>query len=369
MEHNGKYWLAFASLEKTSSTFTQRLYEHFLDIELAWQADVSELIKVDKITKKQLDNFLEERKKVDPDSCESYILNQEIDYITFDSSDYPEILKHIYNPPTTIFVQGDLTQCNLNKTLAVVGSRKASQNSKEVLTQIIYDLGTTDICIVSGLAAGIDTVAHNAALDSNLKTIAVLGGGFNHIYPKSNKGLFNRIKDGQGAVISEYWPTAEPISWRFPHRNRIVSGLSYGTLVAEAAIKSGALITAKLALEHGRELMCIPGLISNPNTEGIYKLLKDGASLVTSAEDVLDTLNWTYVAKQQSSNFETFKTPETHIETIVLSAIQRDSSTVDELLIDLSLNIADLMVILTKLEIRGLVKQIEGGKYISLAVI
>lgn len=132
----------------------------------------------------------------------------------------------------------------------------------------------TDICIVSGLASGVDTAAHVAALDNNLKTIGVIASGFDFTYPAANKDLYKQIENGGGVIFSEYYPTFEPLKFRFPQRNRIVSGLSYGTLVAEASIKSGALITANLTLEQGRELMCIPGLITNPNTEGIYKLLK-----------------------------------------------------------------------------------------------
>ncbi len=369
MSNNLKYWLAFAALEKSSSIFVQKLFEHFLDIELAWKSDLSELVSVANITKKQLDNFITERKKIEPDRCLDYILNKGCSVLTFDSPEYPSMLRHIYNPPMTLFIEGNIERCNLLRTLAVVGSRKASQNSKEVLSKIINQFSNTDVCIVSGLASGIDTVAHSAAISSNLTTIAVLGGGLNHVYPASNKSLYSKIKDGNGAVISEYWPTFEPITWRFPHRNRIVSGLSYGTLVAEAALKSGALITAKLALEHGRELMCIPGLISNPNTEGIYKLLKEGASLVTSASDILSCLNWEIKSNPVIlSNNVPGHAIESSEESSILSIVQKDSVSIDYLLSKTGLNIGDLMVILTKLEIRGLIKQVEGDKYMSLAV-
>lgn len=168
------------------------------------------------------------------------------------------MLKHISNPPVVLYYKGDLFSCNLEKTLAVVGSRRASSYAKEALTKIISELENTDICIVSGLASGIDTTAHVAALDSNLKTIGVIASGFDYTYPAANKSLYEKIEDGNGAVVSEYYPTFEPLKFRFPQRNRIVSGLSFGTLVAEASLKSGALITSNLTLEQGRELMCIP---------------------------------------------------------------------------------------------------------------
>lgn len=367
MLNSKKYWLAFAALEKTGSVFIQKLFEHFSDIELAWKADVSELLQVENITKKQLDSFLSERVKISPDKCLDDILSNDFKFITFDDETYPKLLRHIYNPPMTLFVAGDISSCNLDRTLAVVGSRKASENSKEILNKLITDLTGTDICIVSGLASGIDTVAHKSAINAGLKTIGVIGGGFNHIYPSSNRDLFKQIRDKHGAVLSEYWPTFEPIAWRFPHRNRVVSGLSKGTLVAEAAIKSGALITAKLCLEQGRELMCIPGLISNPNTAGIYKLLKDGASLVTTSEDILNSLNWE-IKRESSKNNINNDCNINDDEKLVLDSILRDSLNVDELIIKTKLNIADLMVILTNLEIRGLIKQTDGEKYISLVV-
>ena len=368
--NNSKYWLAFSSLEKVSSIFTQRLYEYFSDIEVAWGADISELVKVPHITKKQLENYLEEKKNINPDKCLDYIANSGFDFVNYDSPEYPPLLKQIYNPPMTLFLAGDLTRCNLDKTLAVVGSRKASDNSKEILKQIIAEFSNTDVCIVSGLAMGIDTTAHTAAINSNISTIAVLGGGLNHIYPASNKQLYQKIKDKNGVVISEYWPTFEPIAWRFPHRNRIVSGLSRGTLVAEAALKSGALITAKLATEQNRELMCIPGLVSNPNTAGVHKLLKEGASLVTSADDILNILNWEikHDTTQETINKVDNVNNISEKEREILDLISKDSLTFDEIISKIGLNIADLMVILTNLEIRGLIKQTNGERYVSLVV-
>ncbi|MDD3237542.1 MAG: DNA-processing protein DprA [Candidatus Gastranaerophilales bacterium] len=368
MNKTDKYWLAFASIEKFSSTFIQRLFEHFGgDIEHAWKADVKELLEIEDITKKQFDAFTHERQKRNPDDCYSYIKNKGIDYFNYDDDKYPSLLKQIYNPPMTLFMAGDIDRCNPNRTLAVVGSRRASKYSKDILTSILDKFAGTDICIVSGLATGIDTTAHIAAVKNNLATIGVIAGGFEHLYPTSNKQLFEQIKDTYGAVLSEYWPTSEPIAWRFPHRNRIVSGLSKGTLVAEAALKSGALITAHLCLEHNRELMCIPGMITNPNTAGIYKLLKEGAALVTSAEDILTTMDWQFTKQTFEPN--KLQTDLTDGESLVYNLISMDSLTVDEIILKTNLTVGDLMVILTKLEIKGLIQQIEGEKYSALAVI
>ncbi len=364
--NNKKYWCAFSRLTKTGTAFVNTLYAYFKSIELAWHAEEYVLRKIEGLRKTSVDSFLEERKKINPDECLEYTEKQGIQFICLEDDEYPNLLKHIYNPPTGLFVAGDLKSCNLERTLAVVGSRKASENSKTVLRKILSGFHDTDICIISGMAEGIDTAAHKTAIDNNMKTIAVLGGGFDKIYPKSNIKLFNQIKEGNGAVITEYWFSEDAISWHFPLRNRIVSGLSKGVLVAEAALKSGAMITAKLALEQGKELMCMPGLISNPNTEGIYKLIKTGAGVITNTEDILDAMNWR-ITNQINTEINTKPnlnlTPE---EQLVIECIKKDMLTMDEIILKTNLNINDLMVILTKLELNGIISSTEGGKYISM---
>lgn len=363
MNSNDKYWLAFTRLTKTSSAFVNLLHNHFGSIELAWNAEVYDLWKIEGIQKRSIEGFIEERKTINPDECLEYVQKRNIKYIHLEDEKYPYLLKNIDNPPTCLLILGDLDICNLDRTIAVVGSRKASENAKNTLTKIIGGFHNSDICIVSGLAEGIDTTAHKAALDNNIKTIAVIGGGFDKLYPKSNKNLFNKIIDNNGAVITEYWMDIDAISWHFPQRNRIVSGLSKGVLVAEAALKSGAMITAKLALEQGRELMCMPGLISNPNTEGIYKLIKTGASIITTPQDILDSLNWQLnVAKPKQNTDKNFEPTEQ----LIIDCIKKDMLNIEELIIKTGLNINDLMVILTKLELEGIIEQTDGEKYISL---
>lgn len=364
MENKAKYWCAFSKLTKTGSAFTAALFEHFGSIEVAWNAKVNDLMQVKGLKKSTIDSFIAERSDVTPDECYEYIRNRRIDFIHFEDERYPFLLKQIHNPPTGLFLVGDLTSCNLERTVAVVGSRRASENAKNALKHILQGFKNTDICIVSGMAEGIDTVAHKVAVENNVKTIAVIGGGFDKIYPRSNEKLFEKLKDGKGAVLSEYWPDVDAISWHFPARNRIVSGLSKGVLIAEAALKSGAMITANLALDQNRELMCIPGLILNPNTEGIYKLIKSGAAIITNYEDILDAMGWQIniekcEEKAESNNF-------TEEEQLIIDCIQKDMLTLDELIIKTNLNITDLMVILTKLELDGVISQTNGDKYISL---
>ena len=356
-----KYWIAFSSIEKIDSRFIIKLYNHFGDIEKAFNASHSQLQAIEGLSIKKSENFLLARDKVDVDRTFTDVETRGINFLTYEDENYPKMLKNIDNPPAVLYYKGKLFECNLEKTLAVVGSRKASINARDNLRKIISGLKNTDICIVSGLASGIDTVAHTAAIENNLKTIGVIASGFDYTYPASNKTLYQNIENGYGAVISEYYPTFEPVKFRFPQRNRIVSGLSYGTLVAEASLKSGALITANLTLEQGRELMCIPGLISNPNTEGIYKLLKNGATLVTESADILNALNWEI--KKETPNDQLTLPMLTTEEEKIYSSLEIEEKGIDELLAETKLKLDDLLINLTTMELKGIIKQCGGDRY------
>ena len=238
---NTKYWVAFSALD-LDSTFVQRLYNYFGDIETAFNASLSDLEQIEGLSVVKAKNFINKRGGVNPDKALEEVQKRGINILTFDNKDFPYMLSQISNPPMTLFYKGDLFSCNLERTVAFVGSRRASFNGKEGVKKIIKDLANTDICIVSGLASGIDAVSHEAAINNNLKTIGVIASGFDFVYPKENKHLYEKIENGCGAVVTEYYPTVEPLQFRFPQRNRIVTGLSYGTVVGEAALKSGALI-------------------------------------------------------------------------------------------------------------------------------
>lgn len=365
---NEKYWVAFSSIAELDSKFIQSLYEFFGDIKTAYYASKDELSKINGLLKKKVDIFLQKREKIDVNKTYDEVLKRNIKILTFENKNYPYLLKNINNPPMVIYYKGDLSKCNLEKTLAVVGSRRISLNGKESLKKVISELNNTDLCIVSGLATGADTIAHKLALDNNLKTIGVIASGFDFIYPSSNKSLYEEITNGNGAVITEYYPTFEPLKFRFPQRNRIVSGLSYGTLVAEAALKSGALITANLTLEQGRELLCIPGLITNPNTEGIYKLIKTGATIVTEASDILNALNWTLGVQQTLFNTENIEndTEDNNLtidEKKILYTIDIEPKSFDEIQKETNLSVDELLMTLTTLELKGKLEQTLGDRY------
>lgn len=356
-----KFWVGLSSIESLGSKFILDLYTHFGNIEQAFYATSKELEKIDGLSIKKAENFLNFRDKIDLDKVYNYVIDNKIEILAYDNPKYPKLLKEIANPPAILYVKGDLDSCNLEKTVAVVGSRKATFNGKESLKLVLKDLANTDVCIVSGLASGIDTTAHYTAIENNLKTIGVIASGFDYIYPESNRELYKIIETGAGAIISEYYPTFEPLKFRFPERNRIVTGLSYGTIVVEAALKSGALISANLTLEQNRELMCIPGLISNPNTKGIYKLIKNGATIVTEGEDILNALNWEVkLPEQMSLNLDIEVTKD---EQKVLKAIEIEPKGFDSIQQETNISTDQLLMCLTTLDLKGIIKQVEGDRY------
>lgn len=359
-----KYWVAFSSIEQLDSTFIQRLYNYYGDVEAAFNCSKKDFDNIDGLNVKKAETFLRLRDKIDLDKTFEEVEKRGVNILSFDNDKYPRMLRQIYNPPIVLYYKGDLLSCNLDRTVAFVGSRRASSNGKDSVKSIISDFRGTDICIVSGLAEGIDATSHRSAIENNLKTIGVIASGFDFKYPSSNKDLYDKLENGCGAVVTEYYPTFEPIKFRFPQRNRIVTGLSYGTVVGEAALKSGALISANLTLEQGRELMCIPGSINNKNTEGVYKLLKNGATMVTSGEDVLNALNWEISPSSQLSPVGRESSFSLSPEySLLLEIISVEPKGFDELQSTTGMDTEELLKILTMMEMEGLIEQTDGDRY------
>lgn len=222
------------------------------------------------------------------DQIRQYKTN-EITVITIFDKQYPQYLKETYQPPWALFMKGDVSLLNYEPKLAVVGSRQATQYGRNAIKSIFPQLIDNGILIVSGLAKGIDAIAHESAMKNGGKTIAVIAGGIYHIYPKENRNLALEMMKTQ-LIISEYPPDTKPLRWHFPFRNRIISGISRGTFIIEAKRKSGSLITANYAVNEGRDVFSLPGSIYNPYSAGANELIQQGAKLVTSAEDILEEL-------------------------------------------------------------------------------
>lgn len=215
--------------------------------------------------------------------------SQNIHLITIFDKEYPERLKNIYQPPWVLFAKGNLSMLNIDKALAVVGSRNATDYGLKSIDFLFPSLIEKNILIVSGLAKGIDAHAHKTAIKLGGKTIGVIAGGFDHLYPRENSKLAEYMMEKQ-LVISEYPPATHPAKWHFPMRNRIISGLSEGTLVIEARKKSGSLITADFALNDGRNVFAVPGSILTPDSDGVHYLIQQGAKLIKGPEDILEEL-------------------------------------------------------------------------------
>ena len=200
-----KYWIAFSSIEEINNKTVEKLFKYYNnDVEKAFNCNSADIKNIDGLSPKIAEKFLKLRDKIDPDKCLEEVENRGINYLTLENEEYPMLLKEISDIPIVLYYKGNLKSCNLNKTIAVVGSRKASTNGKQSLKKIIDGFNNTNICIVSGLALGIDTTAHKLAIENNLKTIGVIASGFDYIYPTQNKDLYKQIENGNGAVLTEY---------------------------------------------------------------------------------------------------------------------------------------------------------------------
>ena len=284
-----KYYTAFSYLN-VRPLFKAKLFEFFdYDIKRAFNADKNDLTNLREYYDITIPkDFLEKRDKLNIEKCYTdAFLDKEVKLLTYEDEKYPQYLKEIPDFPLSLFYKGNLDLLEPDFNLAVVGSRNASQNALLALDSIISNFKNSNITIVSGLAYGIDTQAHKSAIENNLKTIAVVGCGLDIVYPSQNKKLFEDIKNTYGIIFSEYPLKTQPLSYNFPQRNRIVSGLSLGTVVIEATYRSGTSITAKFAQEQGRKLFCIPNSIGSKNSAGIINLLKSGAKLVTQGKEIL----------------------------------------------------------------------------------
>ncbi len=277
---------------------------------------------------------------------------------------FPELLTEIYDPPEKLYYFGNIDLI-YKSSISIVGTRKSTEYGEYVTNKIVEELSNYDLNIVSGLAKGIDTIAHKAALKNNLSTIAVLGSGFKNIYPKVNIDLARKIAQ-KGLLISEFPNDETPKQMNFPKRNRIISAVSLATIIIEAPEKSGALITADFALEHGREIFTVPGDIDQPNSQGPLKLLKESAAHpISSGQDVIDVLKEKIRPKFKNKKIESIPSlkinpKESQILAAISKARARSFRSIQK---KSKLPISELLSQLSLLEIRGLIKK-KNGKYI-----
>ena len=286
-------------------------------------------------------------------------MEQKSHYIvrTLPTEDFPESLREIPQTPEKLYIVGELPDPHAYYYLAVVGSRKFTSYGREATERIISGLAGYPIVILSGLAMGIDAIAHRAALDAGLKTVALPGSGLDHsvLYPRSNLSLAREIIESGGALISEYEPTFQAAPWTFPQRNRIMAGMTQGTLVIEAEEKSGTLITARLAVEYNKNVFAVPGSIFSAASKGVNSLLRQGAAPITSAKDLLEELGFVerVFSEEQKILDLTLYTPEEQAILILLDVPQSR----EDILNTISAPTAQTLSVLTVLEIKGAIQE------------
>ncbi len=340
--------VALFKLKKTFGSFTTAL-----------TAPPEDLIQLAQLTPRQANLIISHE---DPALKRGFeILEQcSVSLVSFWDKNYPLSLRHIHDPPALLYLRGQLPE---NDCFAVVGSRRATASGLLLTREISSELAQRGVCIVSGLARGIDTAAHRGALEAGGRTIAVLGCGTDHIYPPENARLFQEILT-ENAIISEFPPGTQPLAGHFPGRNRIISGLSQGVLIVEAADGSGSLITGDFALEQGRELFAVPGAVKNSTSYGTNRLIKDGAQVVTEAEDILQAL-WPDIPTASAKQAEELFIAELDGSTRKLyQIINFEPQHGDELGRACGLTPMEVSAILLDLELRGGVQTLPGGRYI-----
>lgn len=357
--NNIPYLLALHSIDGLGPIRLRAVLEYFKDPKLAWEAKPEELLKIG-IFRNTVNLLMETRKSLEPETYAKKIAESGIKWVSIFDEDYPKLLAQIYTPPMVLYYKGDLKNRS-EKAVAVVGTRKMTGYGRIAAEQFTKGLVAAGVTIVSGLARGIDAEAHLTAVRENGRTLAVLGGGLNNIFPPENRGLAAKIADGFGAVVSEFPPDYPSLPGNFPARNRIISGLSLGVLVIEAAEDSGSLITARLALDQGREVFAVPGPITSTLSKGPVKLIQDGARVVFNPEEVLEELGINQIQIVNQRDINEMKLSEE--EKKILLCLENENRHIDEIGRELNFPAPKISALLLKMEISGLVQSIGAGIY------
>ena len=360
-----KYWVALNHVRRLGTTRFRKLEAYFGDLGSAWKASPGQL-RAAGLDERAASALVESQSRISPDAEVERLEKAGVQALCWHSQAYPPRLKQIDDPPPVLYVKGSLLPED-ERSVAVVGTRSPTTYGREAASNLSGDLAANGITITSGLALGIDTVAHRAALAQGGRTIAVVANGLDITYPRVNANLSGQIEE-QGAVVSEYPLGTRPDSRGFPRRNRLISGLSLGTLVVEAGDKSGARWTVYHALEQNREVFCVPGSIFSPASRLTNRLIQDGAKLVSSHTDILEELNLRVVTRQIEMRLaeDLPPSPDAEGEADLLRCLDHEPMHIDDIQREASLPIAQVGSLLTMLELKGLVKQVGGMHYVRI---
>ncbi len=354
------YWLAFGRIPRFGRVRVSLLEQRFGRLERAWKASPADLTAAG-LDHGSVKALLQARDDIDPQAEVDRLQRAGIAALTWHDERYPPRLREIDDRPPVLYVRGELTAAD-EWAVAIVGTCRASVYGRQAAEQFAADLARSHVTVVSGLARGIDALAHRAALDAGGRTIAVLACGLDLVYPPEHRRLSEEIAR-RGAVVSDYPPGTQPRSEYFPRRNRILSGMSLGVLVVEGDVDSGALITARRALEQNREVFAVPGSIYSPGSRGTNKLIQDGeAKLVMRVEDVLEELNLSMVGHQiEMAEI----VPADDTESVLLRLLSQEPIHIDEVRRESGLPIATVSSALAMLELKGLVRQVGHMNYVK----
>jgi DNA processing protein len=353
------YWIAFSRVPRIGRVRVAQLEAHFGLLERAWKASAGELREAG-LDAATVTSCVSARETVHPEDELEQLARYGVQAITWHDDGYPAQLQEVYDRPPVLYVRGTLTPAD-EWAVAVVGTRRVTVYGRQVAEEMARGLASNRVTVVSGLARGVDAIAHRTALECGGRTIGVLACGLDLIYPPEHKKLAEQMIE-HGAIISDYALGTQPRSEFFPRRNRILSGISLGVLVVEGDIKSGALITARQALEQNREVFAVPGSIYSPNSRGTNKLIQDGeAKLTLDVQDILAELNLSMAAQQIEM---TELVPPDETEAVLLRHLSGEPAHIDAVRRESGLPIATVTSTLAMLELKGLVKQVGRMNYV-----
>ncbi len=357
------YWLALNMVSGIGRTLYHRLISHFQSPQNIFQASPAELLQVEGVGDRLVKNITtfdvekaiyKEKKLIE--------LNK-VSVLTFRDALYPENLKKIFDPPPVLYFKGSILKTD-SVAVAIVGSRTPTRYGNYATEKISTELAERGVAIVSGMASGIDSIAHRSAISAKGRTIAILGCGVNITYPRENNSLKAKIQEN-GAIISEFPLNAKPERANFPMRNRIISGLSLGVIIIEAAEKSGALITSDFALEQGKEVFAVPGNINSPKSKGPNRLIKMGAKLIENADDVIEEF-----PHNIKMSFKQIPKEETEVSSLsadekkIYYLISEEESHIDTLIQESQFPSQKASALLIQLELKGIIKQQSGKMFV-----
>jgi DNA processing protein len=355
-----QYWIGFNLVKGIGAVRLRALINHFGDVASAWKANPEQL-RAAGLGPKAIGRLMAVRTDVDLEALWEKIAAQGIQILTSEDDAYPSRLKEIEQPPPILYVRGEwLAEDQF--AVAIVGTRRITPYGRQVTEQLAAYLAASGVTIISGLARGVDALAHAAALDAGGRTAAVLGSGVDRIYPAENRALADRIIS-RGALLSDYPLGTAPESGNFPPRNRIISGLSAATVVIEAGETSGALITAEFAAEQGREVLAVPGSILAPQSRGTNRLIQNGAIPLLSPEDVLQALDLTQIGQQKAARKIL---PSNAVESELMSALGSEPLHVDEIGSQTGMPVEKVSAALVMMELKGMVRQVGGMQYVAV---